>query len=180
VRLQTVKKLSIVWFLVFAVFLGCNGAEGNNTDDNVSFQEIQNVETVFDFEDLLATGWKKSKQYDVTGLDDALSAYMGSWAPQNGNPVTYEIRIYPSHKTAVESGTSFADEGSGETAILKSSKARWKEGLNNRRMIVGGGSRGSQNPRYGGYIIYGNLIILCEGRTHEQSVENCKQLVKGF
>ena len=174
------KKLTILSFLVLAVFLGCNGTDGKHTDDKVAFQEIQNVETVFDFEDLLATGWKKSKQYDVTGLDDALSAYMGSWAPQNGNPVTYEIRIYPSHKTAVESGSSFADEASGETAVLKSSKARWKEGLNNRRMIVGGGSRGSQNPRYGGYIIYGNIIILCEGRTHEQSVENCKQLVKGF
>ena len=178
--MQIVKKLLIIWVLVLVVFFGCDGVEGKNTDGKVAFQEIQNVETVFDFEDLLATGWKKSKQYDVTGLDDALSAYMGSWAPQNGNPVTYEIRIYPSHKTAVESGTSFAEEGSGKTAILKSSKARWKEGLNNRRMIVGGGSRGSQNPRYGGYIIYGNLIILCEGRTHEQSVENCKQLVKGF
>ena len=178
--LQIVKKLSIVCFLIFAVFLGCNSAEGNNTDDNVSFQEIQNVETVFNFEDLIATGWKKSKQYDVTGLENAQSAYMGYWAFQNSNPVTYEIRIYPSHKIAVESGTSLAEEGSGETAILKSSKARWKEGLNNRRMIVGGGSRGSQNPRYGGYIIYGNLIILCEGRTHEQSVENCRQLVKGF
>ena len=174
------KKLLIVWVLVLIVLLGCDGAEGKNTDDNVSFQEIQNLETVFNFEDLLATGWKKSKQYDVTGLENAQSAYMGYWALQNSNPVTYEIRISPSHKTAIESGTSFAEEGSGETAILRSSKARWKEGLNNRRMIVGGGSRGSQNPRYGGYIIYGNLIILCEGRTHEQSVENCKQLVKGF
>jgi|TARA_B100002003_G_scaffold67294_1_gene62631 hypothetical protein len=175
-----VKKLLIVWVLVLIVFLGCDGAEEKNTDDNVSFQEIQNLETVFNFEDLLATGWKKSKQYDVTGLDDALSAYMGYWALQNRNPVTYEIRIYPSHKTAMESGTSFAEEGSGETAILRSSKARWKEGLNNRRRIVGGGDRGKINPRYGAYIIYGNLIILCEGRTREYSIENCKQLVKRF
>ena len=58
------KKLSIVWFLIFAVFLGCNGAEGNNTDDNVSFQEIQNVETVFDFEDLFPF------DSDNDGVDD--------------------------------------------------------------------------------------------------------------
>ncbi|MBU88614.1 MAG: hypothetical protein FI685_04880 [SAR202 cluster bacterium] len=174
------KKLSILSFLVLALFLGCGGTEGKHTDDKVAFQEIQNVETVFNFEDLIATGWKQSKQYDVTGLENAQSAYMGYWALQNSNPVTYEIRIYPSHKIAVESGTSFAEEGSGETAILRSSRARWKEGLNNRRRIVGGGDRGKTNPRYGAYIIYGNLVILCEGRTREYSIENCKQLVKRF
>ena len=123
------KKLLVISFFVFAVFFGCDSADRKNTNGKVAFQEIQSVETVFDFEDLLATGWKKSKQYDVTGLENALSAYMGYWAPQNGNPVTYEIRIYPSHKIAVETGTSFAEEGSGKTAILRSSKARWKEGL---------------------------------------------------
>ena len=174
------KKRFLFPFLVFAVFFGCDDSDRKNTDSKVAFQEIKNVETIFDFEDLLATGWKKSKQYDVTGLENALSAYMGYWAPQNENPVTYEIRIYPSHKIAVESGTSFAEEGSGETAILRSSKTRWKEGLNNRRRIVGGGDRGKTNPRYGAYIIYGNLIILCEGRTREYSIETCKQLVKRF
>ena len=42
----------------------------------------------------------------------------------------------------------------------------------------GGAPTGSKSTnKYGDYIIYGNLIILCEGRTTEQSMERCSQFV---
>ena len=34
-----------------------------------------------------------------------------------------------------------------------------------------------QNPRYGDYVILGNLVILCEGRTSEHSIERCAPFV---
>ncbi|MEE8046155.1 MAG: DUF6810 family protein [Dehalococcoidia bacterium] len=139
--------------------------------------KISDFERTLSIEDVTATGWKRGKTYDVEGLDGAEAAYVGFWTPPGLSSLNYEIRIYPSHQVAIDKGTAFAEDASGEDASLNAEDAMWDEGVRDRRIIVGGGSRGSQNPRYGDFVILGNLVILCEGRNSEHSLGQCAPFV---
>jgi hypothetical protein len=52
----------------------------------------------------------------------------------------------------------------------------WDEGVRDRKVMVGT-AEGSQNPRYGDFVILGNLVILCEGRNSEHSLSRCAPFV---
>ena len=162
--------------LVFVALVGCGGDSGSQAD-KTSFEKVSNFKRVITINDVVATGWKKGKTYDVEGLDGAESAYVGFWELPGVGSLNYEIRIYPSHEDAVNLGTRFAENSAGPDAALNSDDALWDEGVRDRRIIVGGGSRGSQNPRYGDYVILGNIVILCEGRTSEHSLDQCAPFV---
>ena len=87
----------------------------------------------------------------------------------------FEIRFYSSHSEAVQYGQVYAEDSSGEDAVLTKKNAMWSTGIKNRR--TSGGPDGSPLPKYGGYAIYGNFIILCEGVNLEQSLETCSKLI---
>ena len=163
-------------FLTILIILGCT-SNSEVAGSKSSVAKIENIDRVLTIEDLENAGWKRGKTYDVDGLTGADAAYLGFWTPPGLNSLNYEIRVYPDHKSAVEQGTPFAEDASGANASLSSNNALWSEGVRDRRMIVGGGSRGSQNPRYGDYMIFGNLVILCEGRTSEHALEQCAPLI---
>ncbi len=74
-------------------------------------------------------------------------------------------------------GITFTVDATGDSAVLDAEDAMWAKGVQDRRMIVGGGSRGSHNPRYGDYVILGNLVILCEGHTSQHSLDQCPLFV---
>ena len=175
-RPSFINVLFISTLFAISVILGCS----SNSEDNgtkLAIQKIENINKILTVEDVENTGWKRGKTYDIDGLTGAEAAYVGFWTPPGLNSLNYEIRIYPSHQAAVKQGTPFAEDASGTNASLSKNDALWSEGIQDRRMIVGGGSRGSQNPRYGGYVIFGNLVILCEGRTSEHSLEQCAPLI---
>lgn len=171
------KLLLLLTVLIVAVSASGCGSGPGGAPNGAPFEKVSDADRILSIEDVEAIGWKRGKEYDVTGLTGAEAAYMGFWAPPGLGSLNYEIRVYPSHQAAVELGTASAEEGSGENAVLDAEDAKWAEGLRDRRVIVGGGSRGSQNPRYGDYVILGNLVILCEGRTSEHSIERCAPLV---
>ena len=175
-RPSFINVLFISTLFAISVILGCS----SNSEDNgtkLTIQKIENINRILTVEDVENTGWKRGKTYDIDGLTGAEAAYVGFWTPPGLNSLNYEIRIYPSHQAAVKQGTPFAEDASGTNASLSKNDALWSEGVRDRRMIVGGGSRGSQNPRYGDYVIFGNLVILCEGRTSEHSLEQCAPLI---
>jgi hypothetical protein len=163
--------------LVTALLLAACGSSGSDEVTGATLVKVSDFERILTLADVEATGWKKGKTYDVEELDGAESAYMGFWTPPGFGSLNYEIRIYPSHQDAVDKGTPFAEDASGEGASLNAEDAMWDEGVRDRRIIVGGGSRGSQNPRYFDYVILGNIIILCEGRTSEHSLDQCAPFV---
>jgi len=105
----------------------------------------------------------------------ANAAYMGFYTPPDSKPIQYEIRIYPDHMSAVEKGTEYAEEVTGEDALLRSVDVSWDEGTNDRR--GGGAARGSLTPLYGDYAIIGNVIVLCQGRNSTQSLNRCEALL---
>ena len=172
---------SVALFLWLA--LGC----GNSTDDPVvgeavlateatgnGAQIVRATDRVFAVEDFEDAGLKHSKDYKTDGLPEAMGVSLFFWQV-DGTPVQYEVRFYLSHDEAVSSGMSYAIEGAGPEAIIDPDFARYTEGLRDRRTIVH--TRGSPTPRYGDFVIYGNMIALCEGRDTAQGSERCASLI---
>tara|TARA_B100000700_G_scaffold76927_1_gene86276 strand:- start:257 stop:823 length:567 start_codon:yes stop_codon:yes gene_type:complete len=176
IKTRRTVNVMILTMLLSLAFIYCAGnpADQSNISTNEKFSDFERLFTV---DDVIAIRWKKGKTYDVEGLEGADSAFMGFWELPGVGLLNYEVRIYPSHADAVKLGIKFAENSSGVDAALNADDALWDEGVRDRRIIVGGGSRGSQNPRYGNYVIVGNMVILCEGRTPEHSLDQCAPFV---
>ncbi len=164
--------LSVALFAVVAC--GGSGDEGSELAQVVASDAVLNVDQFTD------VGLKRSKEYDVTELPGADSAFYGFWTPPGGESLDFELRFYPSHEAAVSDGTALAEEVTGPDAAVTEAASTWKVGVSDRRTsgftITGGG--GSLAVKYADYMIYGNVILLCQGRDSEQSLERCDQLVK--
>lgn len=150
--------------------VGC----GEKADDS-SYDVVTNSPRIFTFEELESIGFKKSKEYDVTGLEGAIKAINGFWLTDIGKK-EYELRFYPSHSIAVSLGESLAQEVTGKDAIIKKSDATWKEGIKDRRRSQ---RTSGSHPKYGNYSIYGNIVILCEGQVGI-SLEVCWELISAL
>jgi hypothetical protein len=163
------------------------GACGSSSDSAASsgVAKITPSETTFTLDDLLAVGFKKDKTFDVEGLTAATHAYYGFWGIDPYDRKEYEARFYGSHSDAVDFGTAFADERTGPDAIIKSGESMWEEGAKDARACVRTSSNSSCHlSKYGDYVIYGNMILICQGRDSATSLEQCgallEQLVPGF
>ena len=164
-----------------ALLIACGSTDGGDTDSaEQGFQQVMEISETFDPDDLSAIGFKKARSYDLEGLPGASEAIFGFWRIASGDPIDYEVRFYATHADAVELGTDLAEEGSGADAVLDEDEATYKEGVKDRRMIVGsgigGGARSGTGPRYGGYAIYGNIVMLCAGAAGDQALERCEEL----
>ena len=166
----------------FAVGCGSGGDAAPEEAPEAGFQKVTPSDRVFAFDDLAATGFKKSREYDVEGLTAATGAWFGWWRPPEAEPVDYEVRFYPSHEDAVEHGTSFAEEASGRDAVINSGEATWQEDVRDRRTIIGSitSDGGGSGPKFGDYVIFGNVVMLCEGADSGQSLERCEALIRAI
>ncbi len=154
---------------------------GGGGEDEIRFQKVASSEETYELEDFQAIGFKKSKQYDVTGLPGGVDAYMGFFGPDPSKRKQYELRFYASHENAVEQGTRPAEEVTGEDADQYRLNPTWEEGRRDR-WIAGNASSGGQmpsdaRPKYGDFAIYGNVLMLCEGAVVAESLELCGSLV---
>ncbi len=160
----------------FAVLFAAPGCGTSAESAARGFDRISDSGTsllIAQFED---GGFKRSKTYDVTELPAAESAFLGFYRPPGDDPVQYELRFYPDHATALGEGASFAAEVSGQGALLKENDVAWKEGTRDRR--GGGAFRDTITPLYADFAIFGNVILLCEGRDSQQSLGRCAELLR--
>lgn len=150
-------------------------------DSASEFERIQDTGTILTTETLFATGFKDSKTYSVTDLPGASTAVFGFWRAPGKDPLDFEARFYASHADAIRLGTAPAEEGSGDDAVLDAESAVFKEGVQDRRTIIGsgggGGARSGIGPKYADFVIYNNVVILCPGGQIEQSLERCADLI---
>ena len=166
------------------IFISCSDSELN------ILPQVSNVDQIFSIEDFKNIGFKIGDKYDNINLPKSKSVYWGFWKDKDadegsarfqslggsvGGMRDFEIRFYVNHYEAVEYGQIYAEDSSGEDAVLTSKNAMWSTGIKNRR--TSGGPDGSPLPKYGGYAIYGNFIILCEGVNLEQSLKTCSKLI---
>ncbi len=162
--------------LIALVATACGSDDGTPASSS-SFAQISDSGEIFTLDDLMALGFKESRQYPLDGLPGATTAIFGFWRIPGGDPIDYEVRFYNSHGDAVSLGEALGDEGSGEDAILDDSEATYQHGAKDRRMIigggVGGGARSGIGPRYGDYAVFNNTVMLCGGGTGGQALDRC-------
>ena len=177
---KSVAMVATVLAVALTAFsLACGSGSGDGGAGN-RFQKVSQTGMVYTADDLFALGFKQVKAYSVEGLPGASAAIFGFWRPPGGDPVDYEVRFYASHDDAVRLGTDLAEEGTGEDAVLDASEARYKEGVNERRVMFRAGprmgGRSGIGPKYQDYAIVDNLVILCQGDLPFQSLEHCSLL----
>ena len=170
------KKIFLIFVSIVAV-LGCSS--GESEQEIFKIEKITPSDTIFTYDSLTPIGFKKTKTYKVKDLPEANSAYFGFLKETKAE---YEVRFYNSHQDAVDYGTSLAEERTGENAIVKTEDATWKEGIKEARSC--GGSKNMNHsatcmiPKFGDYIIFGNMILLCEGYDPEVSMLNCSNIIE--
>jgi hypothetical protein len=149
---------------------GCTGESDAHT-----FEKVSSTGRVIVVGEVLDSQFKDLKQYataELPGASDAIYGFMRS----GSDAFDYEVRFYESHEHAVELGTSYAEEGAGPNAAISKDDARFKEGVTDRRLAYGA-DRGAAGPKYGAYMIYENLVILCQGANADQGMERCEFFV---
>jgi hypothetical protein len=172
-KMLTIFALLMPSIAVFAV------ACGSSEIEDELFPQISDPGRVFSLDELIGTPYKEVSNYSIEGLPGASDASFGFMKIGSGEPYEYEVRFYESHQAAVDTRTAMAIEGSGADAIISGDDATYKEGVKNRRTIIGGGfdSIGSGvGPKFGSYAIFGNIVMLCEGTDPETSLERCALL----
>jgi|TARA_Y100000031_G_scaffold83190_1_gene91506 hypothetical protein len=164
-------------FLLAVLLMVAVSACGGGSDSAELFAQVSDPGQTITVEMLDSTAFKESREYSVEGLPGATYVSYGFLRKGSGDPYEYEVRFYDSHRQAVDQGTALAIEGSGKTAVLDADEATYKEGVKNRRVIigsgVGGGARSGIGPKFGSYAIFGNIVMLCQGSGEEQSIERC-------
>ena len=145
-------------------------------------ERVVETDDVFVIGDLEAAGMKASKQYDVTDLPFGEDAWYGFIRTEAG-PLDIEARFYASHFDAVEFGTEYAANVSGDDADIEEDTTIWPEGYKNRQRMRSGGTAdlaawsGQRGPNYGDFVIYGNMVLLCQGDTPDDSISTCYELI---
>ncbi len=104
------------------------------------------------FEDYVAAGWKKSKQFDTDTVPEATDIWYGFF-----NAKDIEVRFYDSHEFAKTAGFDNAAE-----AIDQSFREGGQFGSSNR------GAGSTAVTKYKAFAVVGNTVMLCE-----QSVDSC-------
>jgi hypothetical protein len=168
--------LVVILSFVLVIAIACG------TSDAEEFQKATPSNSVFVIDDFLSLGFKKDKQYDIEGLPGGVDAWTGFWGTDPYNRKDYELRFYGSHEDAVKLGPALAEEVTGEDALAYRKNPTWEEGAKDRWQNAFTGdlqasSISGPSPKYGDYVIFGNVLLLCEGADSGQGLERCKALV---
>ena len=182
-------KMRSIWLLplVLTILLvGCGSDEGGAAEP-VDEVEVDMVATdsrvlardgLLSTDDLVSLGFKSGKEYDVSTLPGGVEAGLLYWRV-NDIAVEYEARFYGSHDDAVALGTAPAEERSGEDAIIDVDDAVYKEGIRDRRKIFRY-PNAVLKPKYGAFGIYGNMVVLCEGKDDAEAWNRCSALFEAL
>ena len=171
-------SLLFLGLVITVLTSACSETSDTNDEQSQQFPKITDTGRMFTAQDFLSIGFKQSKDYDVAQLPAATSAIYGFWKPGGGESVDYEIRFYTSHDDAVTKGTFFANEVTGPDGAVSDKDVTWKEGTRDRRTsgFTSNGGGGSLAVKYADYIIHSNIIMLCQGRAKDQSLDHCQSI----
>ncbi|MAS50457.1 MAG: hypothetical protein CL712_00750 [Chloroflexi bacterium] len=170
------------FFIIILAFLLISCSGDSEKDSKLDIFDGRYDSSIFSINSFKNIGFKISKEYDVSELPDAIEAHYGFWAEDSFERLSYELRFYPSNEIAISSGTFYAEEATGEDAIIKKSDATWKEGIKDR-MTSGAFGNKKNTPKYLDYVILGNMIVLCPIEISSSEIgasdpmENCRNML---
>ena len=176
--------LRLTTFSLFFI-IACNGSQ------DIVLSQFTEISKNYSISDFTEIGLKIGENYDNSDLPNSISVYRGFWKDKDadegsarfqslggsvGGMRDYEIRFYENYDQALKFGQKYAEDATGENAVLTKKNSLWPTGIKNRR--TSGGPDGSPLPKYGGYVIYSNLILLCEGVNLDQSLKTCSKIIQ--
>jgi len=127
-------------------------------------------------DDFTAAGIKHGKDYDVEELPGATAAILVFHDRKD-----VEVRFFPSHEAAVSEGIPVAEEIVGEDVYIKHGEVTWSGAIPDERACapgnLGGGRDCTRQPKYGDFVVYGNVIIFCEGKDSEEALQRCRTIL---
>ncbi len=146
--------MKIFYVVIVFLLMSCSSEEELSTSDSIdtlSKSHSNNIDKIFNVDDFVKAGWKKSKEFITDATDDE-----GNLITPDANEIWYgfykrkdiEIRFYQDYSVSSTSGKQ-----SAENAISRAQNAN-----------TGGGIITSTNNRvsYQSYVISGNTVILCQ------------------
>ncbi len=172
---------------VLFLLLSCGSQQDQLPGANI--EKISSPDKNLTIDDITAVGFKKNKTYKVNDLPEAKSAYYGFLKiPKEKITIDYELRFYENQEKANSIGVEWVTERIGKDAILTKGDATWKEGVKDARTCGGDSGHGKgyslvvasstcNLAKYFDYFVYGNMIILCQGKDVEQSANNCRLIL---
>jgi hypothetical protein len=172
-RLISSGLLLLAVAVIFALSACGSGNEPAASDTGSAPSGVQKVtpsSRTYGLDDLRGAGVKISREYDVTGLPDAVAAarlFLGS--------TEYEARFYASHAAAASQGAAAAALVTGESAIVTGASIPWAEGATDRRKCVGA-INANCVATYWDFIVLGNMVLMCEGRDSDTALQACAAL----
>ena len=174
--MKKIYKLILLKALLFLLIISCNSNQ-ETTEDYID--QITNTNKILDINLFISKGFKEVKNYNISQLKGAVSAHYGWLKDEFSNPRDYELRFYRNHKSALDS-INIIEEVIGKDAILASRDVTWKEGNSDRRVNRrgAGSGPGSAKAKYLYYLIYENVVILCEGLDENESIKLCNLIIK--
>ena len=176
--------LRLTAFSLFFI-IACSGSQ------NLVLSQFTVKSNSYSISDFTKIGFKIGETYDNSDLPNSISVYRGFWKDKDadegsarfqslggsvGGMRDYEIRFYDNYDQALKFGQKYAEDATGENAVLTKKNSLWPTGIKNRR--TSGGPDGSPLPKYGGYVIYANFILLCEGVNLDQSLKTCSKIIQ--
>ena len=114
----------------------------NAIGDRIEISAWTRPNSEFTYQEFIDVGWKQHQIYDVATLPSALEARYGFFKRRD-----VEIRRYPTHADAMGAGVDSAEEALDRT--------------------VHDGSGFASRRVYGGYLVVGNLLMMCEVSTQD-------------
>jgi hypothetical protein len=173
--------LAIAALSIAAVACGSDSSDEVGASSDGPIAKIDSTERIYTADDIKnATNFKHDDDYDVEGLEAATAALYGFYGTDPYARLEYEVRFYPDHATAMTTGIGWADEATGADAVLLKDVQRWDEGISDRRQCAGNGGHHSgkcDNPKYFDYIVVGNMIVMCQGKDSDTSIQACADLM---
>ena len=184
-------KRILLTVLAIIVFSACTAeviptATPKPVVEEIVYEQVVDNGTIYSSKDFFDAGFNEYKEYNVSKLTGSTEAWYGYWGPDEDSDVYYELRFYPDHSTAVSEGTPFAKDDTGDDAKLKRQDTMWRVGLAERKNSeaeytansLSADKRGrTRLARYADYIIFNNVIILCEGEDSNEAFKICDDLI---
>jgi len=178
--LMTKTFLLITVTLITIMTLNCvGGNQATHSTGDLESAEFINPfpDKIYSEEDFDHQSVKFNKKYDVAELPLAISAKRIIFDKKY-----VEARLYETSATAYAEGKTYAESVTGPDGIVSGDAVMWKEKERDRRKCVpkaGLSEAGcDQVARYGGFLISGNMVLLCEGLDMADAHNLCQKLIE--
>ena len=161
----TISTNKLMFAFLSALVLAISTACGSSDESTAAFERIHEGAGALTIADFESVGIKTPRQYNVNDLPAATEAWFGFRRVSGMELLEFESRFYSDHAAAVANGIEYAEDATGEDANVLSTNAAWVNGIQDRVIRVPQGAGDIILPKYLDYAVYGNTVMLCQGKT---------------